>query len=140
MVSRTRHNLVGIVLGALIAVLGVTTALAEGFFSSYMSNVYPGFSSRTWDDDNTDSTSTWVYFEDCRYGGLTSVNTDIRIRKENSWWPDETVGESNLNCYASDIAYFGDMNAADYHFDIKYVMGTQYPANPLDVLYLDVGW
>ena len=62
------------------------------------------------------------------------------MRKEISWSPDQTVGEDNLNCYYWDIGYYGDLASAQYHFDIKYVMGTQYPSNPLDVNPVIVAW
>lgn len=91
---------------------------------------------------HTDAVSTKVLFRDCIYGSwqVNPVGTDIRLRKHIAWQPDQTIGEDNLSCYVSDSASFGDLAAGKYHFDIKKVMGTEFPSIPLDVDYVRVDW
>lgn len=122
--------------GASFVIVGLAgPALAEGTFSSSISNAATTFESRQWQDNNLDSTNGYVNFKNCQgtIGGV-QVSVDVGIYKEDAG-PDTQVGREWLQCQKgsdkpSDSVYAGDVGKDQYHFTIK---GLQNAGKNVDV-------
>ncbi len=119
----TKHKLIigsTVIAGML---LGASPALAEGSWSSYLSNVGVGFSSRTWTDYALDQVATTVKLSGCSMNsGGTFSSTRINLYREYGVLPDQSVGAITNTCNTSN---FGQGLAADmYHFTIDRINGS----------------
>lgn len=106
-------------------------AYAEGGWSSYMTGVLTGFNSRTWQDQNIDSTSTSITFSGCtnNINPYHGVNAEVQLTRETPFYqPDESQGRRSLNCGGSDTKYWGRFPAGSYHFTLTGVNGSKYGA------------
>lgn len=119
----TKHKL--IIGSALISgmLLGASPALAEGSWSSYLSKVGVGFSSRTWTDNALDQVATTVKLSGCSMNsGGTFSSARINLYREYGFLPDQSVGIITNTCNTSN---FGQGLSADmYHFTIDRINGS----------------
>ncbi|KFG73586.1 hypothetical protein [Streptomyces mutabilis] len=92
-----------------------------------MSGVRTGFDSRTWTDNNSDNTSTYISLTGCSNGGQGApvTNTELQLTRETSWYePDENRGRHTFYCSNSASHYFGDQPSGSYHFTVTKIQGS----------------
>lgn len=100
-------------IGALVtACLAVAVpAYAEGSFTSTVTGVYGGFSSRTWVDKNLDSAANYAKIFNCSRGAT------LAIYRNRQWpVPDEVVGSEKATCN-SQVPYNAGTKG-DIHFTV----------------------
>jgi hypothetical protein len=119
---------------AVAAVMAMPMAFAEGSFSSYMTAVYPGFSSRTWTDHNSDSQSTNIELATCfwnpQHMGLK--NLTLQLTKQEPWYlPQQNRGRRNYVCPTGSTQAWGRQPSGSYHFTLVDVNGSDH--SPLAV-------
>lgn len=105
------------------------TAMAEGYWNSYISGAGPGFNSRDWQDLHNDANSTNIQFQNCTETGnpyLTGMNATVDLWWVRSLLPDVFKGSQTLYCYhASPTAWYGEMTDSGwYHFTISKINGV----------------
>lgn len=109
-------------------------AYAEGSWNSSIYGALPGFTSRSWQDNNHDSASTVTYFQGCslRYGSLTTI--DVALYDKMGMFPDYRVTGVNRNCGSYN---FGRMTRPnEYYFKIERVNNSNVSNYYLDVSYV----
>jgi hypothetical protein len=125
----------GVVLGVVAAIAVAGTALAEGEFTSFMTNVRDGFNSRTWHDSNLDGVSTNIKLEGCRDEVPGTDPNDwgkLSLEKENWIFPSENLGTKQFSCWVSATQFWGDVAASDYHFTVRDYSGPDMAWNVFD--------
>lgn len=104
-------------------------ANAEGFWTSSMSEVAPGFNSRTWTDKNQDATATRIRLDDCRdshRAHVTSNTAQIQLtRRTGALQPDENRGRNVFYCQSTDSHSWGRQPASDYRFAVIRINGRE---------------
>ncbi|MEU8071829.1 MULTISPECIES: hypothetical protein [unclassified Micromonospora] len=108
-----RLALAGIAIGTVAAVGVSSAAYAEASWESSISGAGSGFESRTWYDNNKDSTNGYIWFRQCSY------NPTVAVYREATG-PDTEVKRGTISCVGGDgYLYFGDVAKGNYHFTIK---------------------
>jgi hypothetical protein len=133
----------GVQAGLVLSMLVAGVVLAEGSWTSSMSNVNVGFDSRTWTDRNTDNVGTTIRFDDCRDENYTNGTGDwatVSLQRHNGIFPAGDVGRKTLYCYDTDTGNWGDQPAQDYHFQVEAFSGGSFSTNRLDVPFLRVSY
>lgn len=108
-----------------LVVLPATPSLAEGSWTSSISDALTGFSSRSWNDRNIDSVATKTSFSTCTetwgtpkaVGSITVGLVDHR----GALLPAKTVDTKTTKGCGS--ANFGVRKKSTYHFTIKKIAG-----------------
>lgn len=104
-------------------------ANAEGYWTSSISNVAPGFNSRTWTDKNQDSVATKIRLDDCRDSHRTHVTSNTAqiqlTRRTGALQPDENRGRKVFYCQGSDSKSWGRQPASDYRFAVIRINGRE---------------
>jgi hypothetical protein len=134
---------IGVVLGLVLSIVVAGTALAEGYFNSYIINARNGFDSRTWVDHNWDNVSTTVTFRVCRDEDIASDPNDwakVTVWKHNFILPPTNLGTKQLNCWVTATGNWGDVAAADYNFELTDFSGANADWNVFDVQSLTVNY
>ncbi|MEI8056177.1 MAG: hypothetical protein WCI29_02160 [Actinomycetes bacterium] len=114
-------------------------AMAEGSWSSYWSYVLTGKDTRTWTDGNNDTAGTVTSFRNCHFYNYTPntfQDIQVQLTYENTFTPDENMGQVVYNCGSSTVWQqynYGAVKAGKYHETLIYVNGTPTPPNRLDV-------
>jgi hypothetical protein len=110
------------VVAGLLLVLGTATpAAAEGWWSSYFSNWSTGANSRTWADNNTDNHSTGVFVSACTYNWPGGNRIGLRLRRSDTWTPDEDYGSKNYACTSGSgqlWQLWGNKGAGTFYFNL----------------------
>ncbi|MFE3016972.1 hypothetical protein [Streptomyces sp. NPDC059256] len=109
---RTRGLVVGAVMLS-FAGLTATPALAEGSWTSYISNWNLYNTSRTWSDGNTDAVGTSVRFTGCSTDNVFNSAT-LKLWKSVTG-PDEDRGNQVNTC---NRVFWGDVSAGSYYFEL----------------------
>lgn len=131
-----RRAIIAMLLTALSLPIFAGFANAEGSWSSYLSQVYPPFQSRTWYDDHLDAVSTSVYFGNCSDGGYagSNVSAAVRLYREVPFWPAEDRGMTRLYCYIGATGYYGEQpTAGNFHWTVEDVDGGYHVLNASSV-------
>lgn len=109
----------------LLSGLAAVPAMAEDAWSSSLTNVGKGFSSRWWVDKRTDSDSTRVRLSSCQGGTISNYlvkKVRLHLWRDNGLFPDHNHGAVTSNCdnlYAS----WGRMSAIGSY---KWTVGNMY--------------
>lgn len=138
-----RRKMLAVAGGTAMVVVGLMSpALAEGSFQSYMSNWGVGKESRTWQDNNTDSTNGYAQFRKCRE--VPAYDFKIGVYKEDSG-PDTQMALKWVDCVNQSAAppggwpriYFGDVPKDQYHFTLKdvHTVGQRIDVDLVNVSY-----
>lgn len=117
--------------GALIALLFAGTtivsaspALAEGSWSSSITNALTGFKSRSWQDSHKDHAATRTVLSSCTetWGTPKPVGSvTLNLFDEKGLLPDKNMGARTSNCGTFS---WGEMQRSDkYHFKLSKVAG-----------------
>lgn len=123
---RTKAAAVTLTTAVLVGAVAVPAFAAEGTINTSMTQVQPGFKSRTWIDHNSTSTSTSVYLGGCtdNAGGhapgsktLTSVTIDL--------WLVDSGGDLivSYGIHKCGTYSFGRMPAGTYYFTVNAING-----------------
>ncbi|MFG3049980.1 hypothetical protein ACGFZP_03365 [Kitasatospora sp. NPDC048239] len=104
-----------LVAAALLAFAGVTPALAEGSWSSHISDWAPGSESRRWQDADRDDVATAVSFQGCTTGNNDFKNADVALYKD-VFGPDKSYGSRLNRC---DTSTWGDQSPGAYYFTLE---------------------
>ncbi|MEV6976773.1 hypothetical protein [Kitasatospora sp. NPDC093806] len=108
-----------LVAAALLGFAGATPALAEGSWTSHISNWGPGSESRRWADGDRDDAVTSVTFKGCNTDTNEFKNADLELYKD-VFGPDKTYGYRLNRC---DTSTWGDQSSGDYYFTLEGVRG-----------------
>lgn len=102
---------------ALTLMIGAIPAIAEGQWSSYLSSVGVGFKSRDWQDTKSDWAETKITLTGCTMNsGGSFASTDIHLKREGGWFPDQSIGVIRNYCGTSN---FGNGHpAGTYNFTL----------------------
>ena len=125
MISKKKKILAFVGVGAVAATLLIATpALAEGSWSSSLSNARPGFNSRSWQDSHLDHLSTTFAFSGCTCGnaGGLVTSTELTLYDEYGLLPDQSVGNKSSVCGTFN---WGEQTRSDtYHWNIFALDGS----------------
>ncbi|MGN8553803.1 UNVERIFIED_CONTAM: hypothetical protein OHV15_14580 [Microbacterium sp. SLM126] len=117
----------GLAVGALAAslVLGaIAPAFAEGSWRSYIDAGRPGFQSRTWADNNTDSVGTKIWHTSCRADSSNPVAvTSVVYRLEKLTLLVENRGTASYSCSGYREYTWARQPAGSYRFVLASVNG-----------------
>lgn len=95
------HKSPGVIVALLCVLFLSGTALAEGSWASFLSQVLPGFESRGWTDTHVDHVATTVRFDGCR-GAVPGTDpndwAEVKLYREISFAPDEGFAIKRLYC------------------------------------------
>jgi hypothetical protein len=105
---------------AIMGVLEVAPAFAQGGYASRISGWLPGKESNHWSDGNTDSVSTRVKFSGCSVDNGRFTYAGLQLKKERAGLPDTVVNRDNNYC---DTSSFGDKSAGKYYFNYSSLNG-----------------
>jgi hypothetical protein len=136
-----RSKWLGVLLGVTLLLVSASVALAEGYWTSYLSGVNRGYNSRTWRDYHNDSASTWVYFADCndRDPNTSSdqVWATLILWRHAGIFPPEDKGHIAKYCYYGASFNWGVQPgpAEDFHWQVNDFSGGS-GGNRLDVNHL----
>ncbi|MBF6672606.1 hypothetical protein FQA45_14750 [Glutamicibacter halophytocola] len=121
---RGKLSLVTTLIAGLV-IIPAAPSLAEGSWSSSITNALTGFSSRSWNDQNTDSVATKTTFKTCSetWGTPKSVGsiTVALVDHRGALLPAKTVSTKTTKGCGS--VNFGDRKKSTYHFTIKKIAG-----------------
>ena len=120
---------------------GASAAMAEGSFSTSITQAQPTFQSRTWTDNNVDAVRTKVTLSNCKAnvggqapGTLTLSNVEITLFRNGA-----AVSTKSQKCGTYD---FGLVGKGDFYFKITSINGntaanrnTFVNANPVSIQY-----
>jgi len=134
----------GVILGVALTLLVSSVALAEGNWTSFLSNVNRGFDSRWWHDADSDSVSTQVRFDTCR-DDVANGSSDwaaISLWRGAGLFPPYLVGNSKtLHCWVTDTIGWGSQDGgADFLWNVDDYSGGTGPGNRLDVNFLKTSY
>ncbi|WP_380284482.1 hypothetical protein [Kitasatospora purpeofusca] len=104
-----------LVAAALLGFAGAGPALAEGSWTSYISNWGPGSESRRWEDSDRDDVATSVTFQGCVTGNNDFKDADLQIYKD-VFGPDKAYGHRTNHC---DTSSWGDQSSGTYYFMLE---------------------
>jgi hypothetical protein len=123
--NRTISATIAVVVGAgVLATAG--SALAEGSWTSSISDASTGFDSRTWTDRDSDNVSTVIELRGCSVYGDNVADDWTRLqltRETPPWQPDEDRGRKNFHCVDVATGNWGDVRSGDYHFSVITING-----------------
>ncbi|MFH8471653.1 hypothetical protein [Streptomyces sp. NPDC018000] len=105
---------------AVIGVLGIAPAFAEGGYTSSITAWLPGKESSHWTDNNRDSVSTSVKFAGCSVDNGRFTYAGLQLKQERPGLPDPVVNRDNNYC---DTSSFGDKAAGKYYFNYSNLNG-----------------
>ncbi|NEA18141.1 hypothetical protein [Streptomyces halstedii] len=105
---------------AVIGVLGVAPAFAQGGYTSSISGWLPGKESKHWEDGNTDSVSTSVKFAGCSVDNGKFTYAGLQLKKARAGLPDTVVNRDDNYC---DTSSFGDKAKGTYYFNYSNLNG-----------------
>lgn len=130
----------GVLLGVLLTLLLSGVVLAEGSWTSYLTNVPRGFDSRWWHDNHNDAQATKVRFDTCRDSVANGANdwAEISLWRGAGIFPPYLVGTSKrLNCWVTDTKGWGQQPGPpeDFLWNVDDFSGGG-GANRLDVAWL----
>lgn len=112
-----RHRFAGLLAGTLlISVAGALPAHAESERTSYINGWVLHKESSRWNDRNSDSAWTGVYFEGCSTDADFSY-AGLHLYKDVSWSPDISKG-SRTN-YCGWVDWKDPDDAGQYYFALK---------------------
>lgn len=129
--------------GCAVSLLLVAPAFAaEGSWTSSLSGILPPYSSRTWVDRNSTTNDTTIRFRGCRYvTPYTPLsNVTVQVTYENTWTPDENLGQRNLYCTTDDWDSWGRLKAGNHHFTVVKVDGTTRAKDRMSASYVGVAY
>jgi hypothetical protein len=116
-------------LTVLAVIISASPALAEGSFTSSLSNVLTGFNSRSWTDKNSDGTSTRITLSQCTdpARGGKGANTRLQLTRERGGvLPDKQVGDrKTFYCSSSAYGDWGRVARGKYHFTVILIDGQE---------------
>lgn len=138
------HKSPGVIV-ALFCVLFLSgTALAEGSWASFLSQVLPGFESRSWTDKHVDHAATTVRFDGCRDavpGTDPNDWAEVKLYREISFAPDEGFAIKRLYCWTSDTDGWGEMTkSGSYHWTLTNRSGPSELWNKFDASYVKTSY
>jgi len=119
---KARVSAVGVVATALV-LGGATAAHAEGNFKSYMTQVQPTFTSRSWEDKNRDGASTIVKLSNCKVnaGGKVPGSSKLKSIKVTLHYGG---GKTKSLTQACGTYNYGRVSADNYNsFEITAING-----------------
>jgi hypothetical protein len=108
---------------ALGAVGAATPALAEGKWTSFMSNVPVGFESREWADRNLDDVPTTVKLSGCSVSGTQFSSTTITLYQDTIF-PLFFTNHGQINNYCNSVSWGQALGAGNYHFTVEKINGS----------------
>lgn len=96
----------------------------EGSFNSYLSQVQPGFHSRTWTDFGNSKDSTIVTLDDCKVnrGGAAYGTTKLQSVGITLYKDGRPVGTITQPCGTYD---FGNRGSGRYYFRVVSINGNE---------------
>lgn len=107
--------------GSLVA---AAPAMAEGSWSSSITNALTGFKSRSWQDSHKDKAATKTVLKTCSetWGSSKPVGSvTLNLFDERGLLPDKNMGSRTSNCGTFN---WGEMQRPDrYHFKLSKVAG-----------------
>lgn len=104
---------------ALVAsgLLFASPALAEGSRNTSFTNIVPGFDSQDWHDNNSDAAGTTLYIAGCRQQSGNSFSAlRWQLTYNNTFTPDENLGQKDLYCKTSATQNWGRVKSGDFRF------------------------
>jgi len=106
-----------------------------------MTDVYPGFNFRNFDDHNYDNVDTWAELGDCYLANPNYPPYYIMLDlwRVNTFAPDDKVSTDGIE-YDGDHAYFGDPSAHTYHITLAAYNKDDLWYNPLTCDTVNYGW
>lgn len=106
------------------SVAAASPAMAEGSWSSSITNALTGFKSRSWQDSHKDHAATRTVLSTCTetWGSPKSVGSvTLNLFDEKGLLPDANMGARTSNCGTFN---WGEMKRSDkYHFKLSKVGG-----------------
>lgn len=123
---------------AALALSSIAPASAEGGFISSLSGVRDGFTTRVWNDKNSDTTGTTITASGCRNQTPNSPGrVDFTLRRQRSFRPDTIEGAKPFSaCYRGEAkGNWGRVQAGNYYA----VLGT-HSWNHVSVNHLEVSY
>lgn len=122
---------------AILAVGLAPSAMAEGGFSTHITNALVGFESRAWTDKNNDGVQTSVSHysacSDTSGQGLIPKNVTYNLKWRRTLRPDKYLGEKTLSCSKTGSAYWGRVDAGSYDIKLTKINGRESGQAPLTV-------
>lgn len=103
-------------------------AVAEGAWSSYITNAHTGFRSRNWTDNATDGANTGISFSRCTYytPGTSTSSIGVEVSKDISLAPDKHYGTQLFWCAPTSTNVYhswGNPGAGNFFFTINSIAG-----------------
>lgn len=124
--SNRSKALTGLAFATLVA--GIPgTAGAEGSWSSSLSGVRSGYTSRQWTDRNSDGASTTAQLSGCSRSDGANFFLDVELRRRRSFAPDVSYGRKNVNSctFTNPTVSWGRPGSGDFFFQFwHYDFGT----------------
>ena len=116
------RNRLAVVVGLVMALGVMGTALAEGGFVSNIVGGRVGFQSRRWTDRHLDAAATIVRFEGCRDASARNDPNDsaaVNLWRDVPFAPDPFYGQRAFGCWVAGQGNYGEpLQAGDYYFEI----------------------
>lgn len=124
---KTKQKIAAAIAVVAAAVVASTPAMAEGTWTSYLSGVGVGYSSRTWNDSALDQVATTVKLSGCSMNtGGSFSSTTLNLYREYGILPDMSMGSIANACNTSN---WGQALGGDYyHFTIERINGSTNPS------------
>lgn len=110
---------------AVLVVVGMSPAFAEGQFTSTLSGARPGYNSSSWQDSNTDSHNTTVAMTGCslpQSGGL-AFDIELKLYDEHGLFPDQSVG-TRMRSSCGTFNWGHQTHSDRYHWNIFALSGS----------------
>ncbi|MFI2214895.1 hypothetical protein [Streptomyces sp. NPDC020141] len=119
MMDSSRSRIIrGAALGAaILSLVIVSPAQAEGDWSSSMTNWLTGNESRRWWDGNIDSANTTVTLGGCSASPSSFKSVTLGVYKD-VLGPDDHKGNRENKCGTSS---WGDLSSGDYYFSVELI-------------------
>ncbi len=114
---------------ALLVMIPIGGAAAEGSWSGKIVDAMPGFNSRTWTDRNNDSVNTQVLNSSCSNWSGSYSSHRFNLYVEPPGWFHQSVG--TRTSYCSTVGW-GRVAAGNYHWTVDALNGSQYSTNPMN--------
>jgi len=127
--SRQKRNGLTALAGLLLAASPASVS-AEGSWNSSVSGIADLFTSRRWQDNNTDAVKSAIYLRDCRVdaAGTAPNYVGVELRRNRVAAPDVSYGTKDLSAcgnrpdlgwFGVDSAEWGDQVSGQYFFRFK---------------------
>ncbi len=126
--------------GALIAMaLTASPALAEGSWTSYLSNVPVGFESRTWADRDIDQVATTVKLSGCSVSGTTFSSTGIALYQDTWLWGVFT-NHGLITNTCNTVSWGQGLGSGNYHLTFERINGSSSTSRTLSATTVVAGY